>query len=81
MLTSTYSEDRMSERIVKDKEGRIWTCSTSTGPVNGAPGPVGRDVKLVCSTPTLPAPVTVTVGWGWEKMSENGLARLIVAAA
>jgi hypothetical protein len=72
----------MAERTVKDKEGRVWTCSTATGPLStDDAGPVGRDVKLVCSTPTLPAPVTVTVGWGWEKMSENGLARLIVAAA
>jgi hypothetical protein len=26
-------------------------------------------------------PVVVTVGWGWEKMAENGLARMIIAAA
>jgi hypothetical protein len=72
----------MTQRTVKDKEGRVWTCSTSTAPQNGAKvGPVGRDVKLVCSTPSLPASITVTVGWGWEKMSENGLARLIVSAA
>jgi hypothetical protein len=72
----------MAERTVKDKEGRVWKCSIATGPLNNDDaGPVGRDVKLVCSTPTVPAPVTVTVGWGWEKMSENGLARMIVAAA
>jgi hypothetical protein len=72
----------MTQRTVKDKEGRVWTCSTSTAPQHGeGAGPVGRDVKLVCSTASVPAPVTVTVGWGWEKMSDNGLARLIVAAA
>ena len=72
----------MAQRIVKDKQGRIWTCSTSTAPLNAEnPSTIGRDVKLVCSTPSLPAPVTVTVGWGWEKMAENGLARLIVSAA
>ena len=72
----------MAQRTVKDKEDRVWTCSTSSAPQNGqSADPMGRDVKLVCSTPTIPVPVTVTVGWGWEKMSENGLARLIVAAA
>lgn len=71
----------MSQRTVKDKQGRVWTCTTTADPKHEEGGPVGRDVKLMCSTPTVPAPITVTVGWGWEKMSENGLARLIVAAA
>jgi hypothetical protein len=43
--------------------------------------PAGRDVKLVCTTPSVKEPVVVTVGWGWEKMAENGLARMIIAAA
>jgi hypothetical protein len=71
----------MSQRSIKDKQGRIWTCTTTANPKGDDSAVAGRDVKLMCSTPTLPAPVTVTVGWGWEKMSENGLARLIVAAA
>ncbi len=71
----------MAQRLVKDKQGRVWTCTTTTGPLTGPEGTAGRDVKLVCSTPSVPTPVAVTVGWGWEKMSENGLARLIVAAA
>jgi hypothetical protein len=71
----------MSQRMVKDKQGRVWTCTTTAEPKDEEGGPVGRDVKLMCSTPSLPAAVTVTVSWAWEKMSENGLARLIVAAA
>jgi len=72
----------MGQRTVKDKNGRTWTCTTNTAPqgVSDA-APVGRDVKLVCTTPSVKEPVMVTVSWAWEKMAENGLARLIFAAA
>jgi hypothetical protein len=72
----------MGQRTVKDKNGRIWTCTTNAAPQSSSDAaPMGRDVKLVCTTPSVKEPVVVTVGWGWEKMAENGLARLIAAAA
>jgi hypothetical protein len=71
----------MTQRIVKDRDGRVWTCTPAPVQLSGKDaGAVGRDVKLSCSTPSIPTPVLVTVGWGWEKMADNGLARLIVAA-
>jgi hypothetical protein len=41
---------------------------------------MGRDVILLCTTPSVPSPVRLTVGWQWLKMAEKGLARLIEAA-
>jgi hypothetical protein len=41
----------------------------------------GRDVALTCATPSVAAPVKLTVGWQWEAMSENGLARLLNQAS
>jgi hypothetical protein len=73
----------MSQRTVKDSGGRVWTCDAVVAPL--APGetarPAGLDVKLSCSSPSVPAPVSVTVGWGWEKMAEPGLARMIALAS
>ena len=65
-----------SNRTVTDTEGRVWTCIPG-----GKSAAQGRDVVLTCTTPTVPDPVTITVGWQWEKMAEKGLARLISAAA
>lgn len=67
----------MTDRTVTDQAGREWTCTAATV---GAPGDAtaqGRDVVLSCATPSVSEPVSVTVGWQWERMSENGLARLI----
>lgn len=41
---------------------------------------MGRDVVLLCTTPSVPTPLRLTVGWQWLKMAEKGLARLIAAA-
>ena len=68
----------MVTRTVKDAEGRIWTCTTNR---NGESAATGKDVQLTCTTESIAHPVLVTVGWSWEKTSENGLARMIVAAA
>jgi len=38
---------------------------------------MGKDVVLTCSTPSVAEPARVTVGWKWETMSDNGLARII----
>jgi hypothetical protein len=65
-----------SNRNVTDTEGRIWTCTPS---INGARQ--GQDIVLTCTTPSIAEPITITVGWQWEKMAPKGLARLIEAAA
>jgi hypothetical protein len=41
----------------------------------------GRDVVLTCATPSVADPVRLTVGWQWEKMAANGLARMISLAS
>jgi hypothetical protein len=73
----------MTQRTVKDDSGRIWTCRTVGAPTKAGETarPMGLDVKLSCSTETVASPVSVTVGWGWEKIADNGLARMIVLAA
>jgi hypothetical protein len=65
----------MSSRRVTDKEGRVWDCTPETA---GAPG---CDVNLVCRTAGLHAPLRLKVSWQWAKIAENGLARMIAAAA
>ena len=69
----------MVTRTVKDAEGRTWTCTTNG--YGGESATKGKDVQLTCTTESITTPVLVTVGWSWEKTSENGLARMIVAAA
>lgn len=66
----------MAERTVTDVVGRTWTCV----PVP-AVAAAGRDVVLTCQTPSVSQPVNVSVSWQWEKISENGLARLINKAS
>jgi hypothetical protein len=70
----------MSQRTVKDEAGREWTC-TGQEAVGLPDEQQGRDVVLVCETESVTDPVQLTVGWQWEKMSVNGLARLISAAS
>jgi hypothetical protein len=73
----------MTQRIVTDDSGREWTCESRQAAVKKgeAARPMGLDVKLSCTTPSLASPVSVTVGWGWETVAENGLARMIALAA
>jgi hypothetical protein len=66
----------MANRTVTDSAGRTWTCSATAGAQKGD-SQMGRDVVLSCSTPSLTAPIDVTVGWQWEKMAPAGLARMI----
>jgi hypothetical protein len=63
-------------RTVTDEDGRVWSLSPET---KRTPA-FGRDVVLLCSTPSVPTPLRLTVGWQWLKMAEKGLARLIAAA-
>jgi hypothetical protein len=63
-------------RTVTDADGRVWSCSPET---RRTPA-MGRDVVLLCTTPSIEAPIRLTVGWQWLKIAEKGLARLIVGA-
>lgn len=66
----------MNARNVKDEDGRIWSVS----PENRRTPAMGRDVVLLCTTPSISSPARLTVGWQWLKMAERGLARMIVSA-
>jgi hypothetical protein len=66
----------MTARKVTDEDGRTWECK----PEDASSTP-GRDVNLVCTTPTMTGPLRLKVSWAWVKMAEKGLARLIAAAA
>lgn len=66
----------MKTRTVKDANDRTWTCTSQEGPTAE-----GRDVILSCTTESVATPVRVTVGWQWEKMADNGLARMVALAS
>ena len=71
----------MADRTVTDSAGRTWTCAPAHL-ADGAPEPgLGRDVVLACSTDSVAEPVRVTVGWQWEAMAANGLARVVSQAS
>jgi hypothetical protein len=72
----------MVKRTVKDIEGRTWTCTAEGDSATSAnPSAKGQDVKISCTTESVAKPVIVTVGWQWEKTSDNGLARMIALAS
>lgn len=66
-------------RNVTDMGDRIWAC-TQDGEL---PERVveGKDVKVLCTTPSVARPVRLTLGWQWATMSDNGLARMIALAS
>ena len=70
----------MAGRTVTDVDGREWTCVPTLTAADGASEPIGQDIVLTCSTPSVSDPVRLTVGWQWKTMSANGLARMLVAA-
>ena len=67
----------MLERTVTDSAGRTWTCAPEPAGPEATAAAMGRDVVLNCATPSISAPVRVTVGWQWEGMAAPGLARVI----
>jgi hypothetical protein len=67
----------MAQRTIVDSAGRSWTCKSD----DDAGAAQGQDIKLICSCADVVEPVHVSVGWQWEKMSENGLARIISQAS
>ena len=70
----------MADRTVTDAAGREWTCASAAGP-EGAVARQGKDVAITCVTSSVSQPVQITVGWQWEGMSANGLARIISLAS
>jgi len=74
-------EAPMSNRSVTDTSGREWTCVAALTGVDGAAQPMGKDVILSCSTPSVAEPVSLTVGWNWQTIGSNGLARMIALAS
>ncbi|HEY6825380.1 MAG TPA: hypothetical protein VI259_00905 [Gemmatimonadaceae bacterium] len=71
----------MAGRTVTDSAGRTWTCVPAmTGSLDEA-SLMGKDVVLTCSTPSVAEAARITVGWQWETMSSNGLARIIAVAS
>ena len=71
----------MAGRTVTDSNGRTWTCVAEPPDSPNEAGSMGRDVVLSCSTPSVSEPARVTVGWQWETMSNNGLARIVSLAS
>ena len=67
----------MAGRTVTDSAGRTWTCVPTTTGSPDETALMGKDVVLTCSTPSVTEPASVTVGWQWETMSDNGLARIV----
>ena len=75
------TEAGMANRTVTDVDGREWTCVPTLTAAPGTAEGMGKDVVLTCSTPSLSEPVTLTVGWQWETIAPNGLARMIALAS
>ena len=71
----------MANRTVTDVDGREWMCVPTLTAAPGDAERIGKDVVLTCSTPSLGEAVTLTVGWQWETISPNGLARMIAQAS
>jgi len=74
-------EAMMANRTVTDVGGREWTCVPTLTAAAGGEEPMGKDVVLTCTTPSVTDPVRLSVGWQWESISPNGLARMIANAS
>jgi hypothetical protein len=71
----------MTQRTVTDAAGRTWTCTAQEPAAGSNSEHQGRDVVLLCETESVDGTVELTVGWQWEQMAPNGLARLISQAS
>jgi hypothetical protein len=71
----------VANRTVTDANGREWTCVPTLTATAGTAEPMGKDVELTCSTASVSEPIRLTVGWQWESMSANGLARMLAMAS
>jgi len=75
------TEATMANRTVTDVNGREWTCVPTMTAAPGSVEPMGKDVVLMCSTPSVGEPVRLSVGWNWATIAPNGLARMIALAS
>ena len=71
----------MHSRNVTDATGRVWACRQDNNEHYTVTQSAGRDVSILCTTPTVTVPLRLTVGWQWHTMAENGLARIISEAS
>ena len=71
----------MANRTVTDVNGREWTCVPALTAASGTAEPMGKDVVISCTTASVSEPVSLSVGWQWESISANGLARMIALAS
>jgi len=78
----------MAQRTVTDGSGRTWVCEEIQAPDGDSPAAAGEsaprqgvDVTLSCTTSSVEEPVVLTVGWGWERIADRGLARMISLVA
>jgi len=68
----------MFSRNVIDSGGRSWACRQDDASVlDRTVNKQGQDVSILCTTASVVVPVRLTVSWQWNKMADNGLARLI----
>jgi len=67
----------MGKNLLQGKWSNVPVAPAAPGTAGG----MGKDVVLTCSTPSLSEPVTLTVGWQWETIAPNGLARMIAQAS
>jgi hypothetical protein len=72
----------MVSRNVIDSGGRSWACrQDDPSVIDRSTIKQGQDVSILCTTATVSIPIRLTVGWQWDKMADNGLARLITDAS
>ena len=71
----------MTSRNVTDSTGRTWACRQDDIQHYTTKEAQGRDVSILCTTPSVHVPLRLTVGWQWLTMADNGLARIITEAS
>jgi hypothetical protein len=72
----------MFSRNVIDAGGRTWACRQDDARViDQSTIKQGQDVSILCTTASVVVPIRLTVGWKWNTMADNGLARLITDAS
>jgi len=68
----------MPSRDVTDAGGRVWQCQQLDSREKRLQT---QDVRIECTSVGVAAPVRLTVGWEWQNMPDNLLARLITNVA
>ena len=71
----------MASRTVTDSVGRVWACRQDDIQHYSTKEKTGSDVSILCTTASVHVPLRLTIGWQWQTMAENGLARIISDAS